>query len=248
MLNQVVEIFDGGLADFSLCVPSRDAYNGYVQFNYKNVGTVPYYVLCPDLKGYLGRTLRLPVKCDLRGFGRPRLFSEYYMNNPTCDVQEVGKFPPQLTIMPQYHATHVMMRRDPRYLEWRYINHPWHKYRIFVAIVKFRYVGYAIVRGINIIDIWAQKINWFRDLLAAVIDEYVKVKCMMVHLYLQSTREHQQVLSEAGFIRYRMPIRIGGTYPQQTMMIRCNPNGSCDQSILDLSKYYMTTGDVALGL
>ena len=248
MLNHALEILDGGLADFSLCFPSQDAYNGYMKFHYKDLGVVPYYVFFPDIKGYLSGRLRVPLNCELPGFNRPRLFSEYYMNHSTCEVREVTAFPRRLQIMPQHQAAHVMMKRDPQYLKWRYSHHPWHKYRVFAATENGNHLGYAIVRGCNIIDIWAPMINSFRSLLAAVLDEYLTMKVVMVHLYLQCTSEQRHVLQEAGFVRYRLPIRVAGAYRPQRLMIRCNPNRSCDETIVDLSRYYFTTGDVALGL
>ena len=141
-----------------------------------------------------------------------------------------------------------MINRNPVFLTWRYQNHPWHKYRFFCAYNGNSVVGYVILRDCIIVDICAGSADIFSLLLRNAVRYFIENKIVMVHLYLQCNTIFRDIVRNAGFIPYKLPIRIMGTFRQQNLMIRKNPKTKNTPLILDASSWYFSTGDIALGL
>ena len=71
----------------------------------------------------------------------------------------------------------VLQKRDKEYLQWRYVNHPSHKYRIFILKEKSVLKGYIITRKTNIN---VKPVGVILDLLvAAEIKNKEKLKDMI---------------------------------------------------------------------
>lgn len=254
MYSKALEIFDKGGSDFTFCFSSEMAYDGYNKMGYIKIGTLPYYVLFPDLRRLLSRKLPAEIVSwfprSLMPKNKCRTFvDKMSLYRDSLLIYKNDDFPEDIKFRSDDKNMLLHVRRDANYLEGRYVNHPWNKYEINVIQDNdHNLLGYLILKGGNLIDIYSYSDEYFGVLLSIASQEFLEKHILMAHTYLQCDANKMKLLKKAGFFPYRWRKRLLGAYSQQIMMVRKNPLKDCPLNIYDKNNWYFSMGDIALGL
>jgi len=139
----------------------------------------------------------------------------------------------------------IIVMRDHKYLNWKFVEKPFHNYKRYAAIdEKGDLSGYIVikkqvieneVRG-KILDVLAHpdKPKVFAALISRGMEEFKKVKVSYVEIVCTHS-PFNKLLRKLGFIRARSPLRF----------MVCNwENQFSEQFMGDIKNWYLTYSDV----
>jgi hypothetical protein len=143
----------------------------------------------------------------------------------------------------------IMVRRERSYLNWRYVNHPYHDYTIFSVERDNALLGYAVLR---IQELSGLQTGFIADLLTlpgesgvaetlieAVVAESKAKGCDMVSCLMLTHLPYAASLRRSGFLL--APSRV---MPQELYLgARNNSTSLEDTFVHDFKNWYITWGD-----
>ncbi|MFZ5632518.1 MAG: GNAT family N-acetyltransferase [Bacillota bacterium] len=107
----------------------------------------------------------------------------------------------------------ILAVRDKEYINWRFVEHPENRYRIFMAAGGAGPGGYIIARlpagagetCVDIVDVLAEDVNSFRELVGFALGYYGEAGCVRIRLTAGSVFFHcirGMGFKESGFVYY----------------------------------------------
>lgn len=134
--------------------------------------------------------------------------------------------------------------KSQRYLNWRYIDHPFNNYTIIGAYLDSEPVGYAIIKGQDLVDIRFNN----HDVLNALLNEVVTIsrqsRIILLNTYMAVGPEERRILRQHGFVDVSCiqgRLLNGALYPVQRVMV--GP-GLSSGNLPGINYWYFTMGDM----
>lgn len=137
-------------------------------------------------------------------------------------------------------ANGLVVKRDSKYLNWRFKDNPTNKYRILVYVCGSELLGYAVIsvyhgNHLQIVDmLCASPVEIGLALVRSAIDMALKDQRSMVKLWLPVNLHLHWELEKWGFVNIT-PVTYFGICPLTRLP------GNCDAA--DVRRWYYTMGD-----
>jgi hypothetical protein len=165
-------------------------------------------------------------------------------SNPDCNAGLLDRFSEPWDAAVQWsYSSNFYLRKNAAYLNWRYADHPFHKYRLFGAFQDGMPCAFAVTRGQNLVDVGYAHAEAFQAVLDAVAAFMRSEGILAVHSYLALSNAGARVFRNSGYYRANLlqPLLKGVLYPRQRTMARAGSNGI---SAPALNEWTFTMGDL----
>lgn len=102
----------------------------------------------------------------------------------------------------------IMVKRDQKHLNWRYVDHPENKYTFYIAVKKNRIIGYCVLlehsRTGLIVDILSSEDhrNVISCLIQQAFEQFKEQDIDLVSCQISEKNPYKEIFKKAGFITY----------------------------------------------
>ena len=196
--------------------PNRNSHRGYVQdLSWLDIWEIPTF------RWRLPESLALPT--------------------PSCAMAEVDSFDERFdALWEDVKLSHyVMVRRDHRYLTWRYIANPMEQYRILISQDRSSLLGYAVFKRYNnelqVVDLLTKDdVEIGRELVLEVARIARQESLDAVSLWLNVTNPLHRLLERLGFENDSPITYFAGLILRPDVL---------DERVYDYRNWHLTMGD-----
>ena len=197
--------------------PNSRSHRGFVRdINWDDVAQIPFFALDLSSIERLGEVSTAIV--ELQQFD-PRFDGLWVAARPTNGL---------------------VVKRDSKYLNWRFKDNPANKYRILAYVCGSKLLGYAVISvyeetHLQVVDILFQpEVEIGLTLIKAAIDIAVKDQLSIIKMWLPVNLDLHQELERWGFVN-TAPVTYFGVCPFAALP------GNCDAA--DVRQWYFTMAD-----
>jgi hypothetical protein len=139
----------------------------------------------------------------------------------------------------------LSVERSSRFLNWRYCQHPFYSYLILSCEDQDDLVGFATIRGGNLVELWGKKdLNVYTALLKSAEKLWKTAGQVMTHSWFTGDPLIDIALKKNGWRNYTFRRRPLGLYLEQPLICYGNPSFLNSTAIFDSSTWRFSMGDV----
>ena len=226
----------------SLGFPNRFAHRGHLKYGWFNVTEISMFKRYASFKGFMMSRGILPKV----NFIYHKVFHRRKQIDEGIKIKQVSSFGPEIDKLWKSIAKHydLLVVRNLKYLNWRFIAKPNSTYQVFVAQKNEKILGYAVV---FVKDTPRKKIGYIVDLFAhpnpSIIHSLVShsIKCLkeqkadVILCGLLAKKPFYQVLRNNSFFpSYKIPL-IARINTKETDIAK--------DYLKNYEKWYVTLGD-----
>ena len=242
LAKELYESIDERFNAFAFASPM--SYHAYeTRLGHRLAGYFPYWVGLTDIQELLKRKKAgglgfLLVPLELR-----KLSVIHDGAGMSCELIRV--FDSKWDIVKSWKRNDCFhLVKESAYLNWRYIDHPCHRYDILGAYKYGQPSGYIVLRGQNLIDLAYADIDTMKFMLNAALEYFREKKVLMAHMYLNLDHEGLRIIKSMHFWRcniFQGKFARTILYPVQRAMVKTrNSQGAFPE----LDSWTFTMGDM----
>jgi hypothetical protein len=224
---------------FRYSAPGTMSYPGYIRkLNHRLIDILPYRV-----KFHPGRMIYKKL------FNTPnkKIDNHFSCSYHDLTVRTLDKFDDAFDQLWEDTKSQfrLSVQRSSRFLNWRYCQHPFYSYLILSCEDKKDLVGFAIIRGANLVELWGkQDLSVYMALLNSAEKLWKTADQAMTHSWFTGDPLIDIALKNNGWRNYTFRKRILGLYLEQPLICYGNPNFRNSTAIFDSSIWRFSMGDV----
>lgn len=130
----------------------------------------------------------------------------------------------------------VLTRRDQRYLNWRYVQHPTNDYRVLAARVQSGLAGFIVTKGyggeLDIVDLLGEDTDTMFQLVLGALELARSQDAVAVNMWLPLAHPLHPMLERIGF-GLAGPVTYFGA----------RRLGAISDAVFDIRSWFLTMGD-----
>jgi len=193
---------------FTIGFPNRNSYHGFIgRLSFSNIGSIALLIKPLNLKKLLARRVN-----KLAAMLIPRFIIHYQEKDLKTNICELNE--EQVTLLDDFWSRitdkyNIIQVRDSKFIRWRYYRNPLRNYKLAIATVSERIVGYIVIRCVEIEGITNGMIVDFliepkheqagRDLINWALNSFIKNKADLVGALMLSHTQEYTILKRNGF-------------------------------------------------
>lgn len=229
-------------------IPNNQSYPGFIKnLQWFNICTVPRLVKVIDWGKLLKRRFKIPASVgSLLGYafeiGIKRTLPSQKAHIETKQISSfdhcIDEFWLKASILKS-----LMVVKDMKYLNWRYVNKPGHDYKIFIAERQEEILGYIVLKLRRddlihgfIVDLLAlpNGDTFAQALIIRAIKYFREEGAIIVSCWMLESTPYYRTLRKAGFMRRPSGIRL---------CARINSSRLSKEFVADPNNWYFVRGD-----
>jgi hypothetical protein len=224
---------------FRYSAPGIMSYPGYIKkLNHHLIGILPYRIKLHPLRMVRKKFFKNLTK-EIR--------SDFVCTYQKLTVRTLDKFDNRFDLLwsDTKRQFDLCVQRSSSFLNWRYCQHPFYSYWILSCEDRGDPVGFAVIRGGNLVELWGRKnLNVYMALLSSAEKLWKIAGQDITHTWFMGDDLIDTALKKNGWRNYPYRRRPFGLYREQPLIYYCNPGFENSRILFEGATWRFSMGDV----
>lgn len=220
------------------------------KFDYHSLGQLKYFIAFGNLSNTASRKLGR-ILGDITGrVAEAFLSKDFKLNEDTYSFKEISHFDEAFDDLWQKVKDNwrVAIKRTSSFLNWRYFDHPWHKYEMIACYKDRDLKGYIVLNGTRIFDLLYDDESAGLSLISRALKYFKFNGVPIINTMMLGGEKELMCLRKAGFYPYNYRPRPFGLFPPVELLVKPANISLYSNDLLNPAVWKFTEADIDCGI